>query len=170
VLSSIIGTYLVKGSKKDKDYNALKPINKGFYSSAAISITSFGLLSYFYLHNWRSFLSVFVGIVLAIVLDEITKHFTDGHFKPVKDIAKNAKTGSATLILKGMSYGFEVSVWQTLVIAITILASVVIHWGQPVVYVLYGVAMTGNIIKKFFPISRGFFSPISKEYLEPDKM
>ncbi len=143
VLSSIIGTYLVKGSKKDKEYNALKSINKGFYSSAAISITSFGLLSYFYLHDWRSFLSVFVGIVLAIVLDEITKHFTDGRFKPVKDIARNAKTGSATLILKGMSYGFEVSVWQTLVIAVTILASVVIHWGQPVVYVLYGVAMTG---------------------------
>jgi K(+)-stimulated pyrophosphate-energized sodium pump len=77
------------------------------------------------------------------VLDEITKHFTDGNFHPVKDIAKNAKTGAATLLLKGMSYGFEVAVWQTLVIAITILASVMIYYGQPITYVLYGVAMTG---------------------------
>jgi K(+)-stimulated pyrophosphate-energized sodium pump len=143
VLSSIIGTYLVKGSKKDKSNNALKSINKGFYSSAAISIAAFGVISYFYLHDWRSFLSVVVGILLAIVLDEITKHFTDGNFHPVKDIAKNAKTGSATLLLKGMSYGFEVAVWQTLVIAVTIFASVMIYYGQPVVYVLYGVAMTG---------------------------
>jgi K(+)-stimulated pyrophosphate-energized sodium pump len=143
VLSSIIGTYLVKGSKSDKSNNALKSINKGFYSSAAISITAFGILSFFYLHDWRSFLSVVVGIILAIVLDEITKHFTDGNFHPVKDIAKNAKTGAATLLLKGMSYGFEVAVWQTLVIAITILASVMIYYGQPITYVLYGVAMTG---------------------------
>ena len=143
VLSSIIGTYLVKGSKTDKSNNALKSINKGFYSSAAISITAFGILSFFYLHDWRSFLSVVVGIILAIVLDEITKHFTDGHYHPVKDIAKNSKTGSATLILKGMSYGFEIAVWQTIVIAVTIFASVMIYYGQPIVYVLYGVAMTG---------------------------
>ena len=143
VLSSIIGTYLVKGSKEGKENNALKSINKGFYSSAAISIAAFGILSFFYLHNWRSFLSVVVGIALAIVLDEITKHFTDGNYHPVKDIAKNAKTGSATLLLKGLSYGFEIAVWQTLVIGLTIFASVLIYNGQPVVYVLYGVAMTG---------------------------
>ena len=143
VLSSIVGTYLVKGSKSGKANNALKSINKGFYSSAAISIMAFGILSFFYLHDWRSFLSVVVGILLAIVLDEITKHFTDGSYHPVKDIAKNAKTGSATLLLKGLSYGFEIAVWQTLVIAVTILASLMIYWGQPIVYVLYGVAMTG---------------------------
>ncbi|MGV8093763.1 MAG: sodium-translocating pyrophosphatase [Mangrovibacterium sp.] len=143
VLSSIIGTYLVKGKKDDKNHNALRSINKGFYSSAAISIIAFGVVSYFYLHDWRSFLAVFVGIMLAIVLDEITKYFTDGHYRPVKDIAKNSKTGSATLLLKGMSYGFEIAVWQTIVIAITIFASVLIYYGQPVVYVLYGVAMTG---------------------------
>jgi K(+)-stimulated pyrophosphate-energized sodium pump len=143
VLSSIVGTYLVKGSKTDKSNNALKSINKGFYSSAAISIAAFGILSFFYLHDWRSFLSVVVGILLAIVLDEITKHFTDGHYHPVQDIAKNSKTGSATLILKGLSYGFEVAVWQTIVIAVTIFASIMIYHGQPIVYVLYGVAMTG---------------------------
>jgi K(+)-stimulated pyrophosphate-energized sodium pump len=85
VLSSIIGTYLVKGSKNSKDINALLSINKGFYSSAAISIFSFGLLSFFYLHDWRSFFSVVAGILLAIVLDEITKRFTDGNYRPVMD-------------------------------------------------------------------------------------
>jgi K(+)-stimulated pyrophosphate-energized sodium pump len=143
VFSSVIGTYLVKGNKNSPSHNALSAINKGFYSSAAISIILFGLVSYFYLHDWRSFLSVVVGIFLAISLDEITKRFTDGKFRPVRDIAKNSKTGSATLLLKGLSYGFEAAVWQTLVIAITIFASIMIYHGQPVTYVLYGVAMTG---------------------------
>jgi K(+)-stimulated pyrophosphate-energized sodium pump len=143
VFSSVIGTYLVKVNKNSQSHNALTAINKGFYSSAAISIALFGLVSFFYLHDWRSFLSVVVGIFLAISLDEITKHFTDGKFHAVKDIAKNSKTGSATLLLKGLSYGFEAAVWQTLVIAITIFASIMIYHGQPVTYVLYGVAMTG---------------------------
>ena len=143
VFSSVIGTYLVKVNKNSESHNALTAINKGFYSSAAISILLFGLVSFFYLHDWRSFFSVVVGIFLAISLDEITKRFTDGKFLPVREIAKNSKTGSATLLLKGLSYGFEAAVWQTLVIAITIFASIMIYHGMPVAYVLYGVAMTG---------------------------
>ncbi|HEX2927278.1 MAG TPA: sodium-translocating pyrophosphatase [Ruminiclostridium sp.] len=140
VLSSIIGTYLVRGSKKG---NALDSINKGFYTSAAISLCSFGLLAAFYMNEWRAFFSVAVGILLAIALDEVTKHFTDTKRRPVKDIASASKSGSATLILRGLAEGFESAVWQTLVIAVTIITSVLIYWGQDVHYVLYGVAMTG---------------------------
>lgn len=143
VLSSIIGTYLVKGTDNGKEKNAMSSINKGFYTSATISIISFLFISYFYMHEWRAFLSVGVGILLAVILDEITKYFTDVHYKPVREIAESSKTGSATLILRGLGSGFEASVWQTLVIAITILSSTLIYWGQPVSYVLYGVAMTG---------------------------
>jgi len=143
VLSSIIGTYLVKGKKDEKRGNAMASINKGFYSSAAISMVSFAFLAHYYMNEWRAFLSVGVGIILAIVIDEVTKYFTDTHYKPVQDIAVASKTGSATLILRGLAVGFEASVWQIIVIALTILAAVIIYWGWPVVYVLYGVAMTG---------------------------
>ncbi len=148
VLSSIIGTYLVRGEKKDKkgkaNNNAMSSINRGFYTSAAICVAAFLLIAHFYMNEWRAFFSVGVGILLAIVLDEITKYFTDTHYKPVKGIAAAAKSGgSATLILRGLAVGFEVAVWQTLVIAVTIISAVLIYWGQPVIYVLYGVAMTG---------------------------
>lgn len=143
VLSSIFGTYLVKGNKNEKKGNAMASINRGFYTSAAICVIAFAALAHFYMNEWRAFFSVGAGILLAIVLDEVTKYFTDTHYKPVKDIAGASKTGSATLILRGLAVGFEVSVWQVLVIAVTILGSVLIYWGQPVIYVLYGVAMTG---------------------------
>ena len=144
VLSSIVGTYLVKGSKKSKEQNAMSSINKGFYTSAGLCLISFFLLAHFYMHEWHAFLSVAVGILLAILLDEVTKYFTDTHYKPVKDIAAAAKSGgAATLILRGLAVGFEVSVWQTVIIAATILTSVLIYWGHDVIYILYGVAMTG---------------------------
>ena len=143
VLSSIIGTYLVKGDEQAKEGNAMSAINKGFYASAAISLSAFAILAVFYMHEWRAFASVGVGIALAIVLDEVTKHFTDTHYAPVKEIADASKTGTATLILKGLGIGFESAVWQTLVIAITIFSSVLIYNGFSIEYILYGVAMTG---------------------------
>ncbi len=144
VLSSILGTYIVKGDDENsKTGDAMGSINKGFYFSATISLIAFAFLAHFYMNEWRAFWSVGVGIALAIGLDELTKFFTDTHYKPVKDIAAASQTGSATLILRGLAVGFESAVWQTLVIAVTILASVIIYWGQDPVYVLYGVAMTG---------------------------
>ncbi|MDD5611198.1 MAG: sodium-translocating pyrophosphatase [Candidatus Omnitrophica bacterium] len=143
VLSSIIGTYLVRGGKEGKNNDAFASINRGFFASAGISMVAFLFLAHFYMHEWRAFFSVGVGILLAIVIDEITKYFTHTQHPPVKEIAHSSRTGSATLILRGLAIGFESSAWQFIVIAITILAAIVIYWGQPVVYVLYGVAMTG---------------------------
>ncbi len=142
VLSSIVGTYLVRG-KDDGTGDAMASINTGFYASAAISLAAFAVLAHFYMHEWSAFWSVGVGIALALALDELTKYFTDTHYKPVKEIAGATKTGSATLILRGLVVGFESAVWQTIVIAVTILASVIIYWGKDPVFVLYGVAMTG---------------------------
>ncbi len=141
VFASIIGTYLVRG--KGAKGNAMTAINRGFYTSAAICLAGFAVLAHFYMQEWRAFFSVGVGIILAIVIDELTKYFTDTHHKPVKDIAASAKTGSATLILRGLGIGYESSVYSVLVIAATILAAVFIYWGMPIQYVLYGVAMTG---------------------------
>jgi len=143
VFSSIIGTYQVRGRKDRKEGNAMAAINRGFYTSAALCFVSFAVVAHFYMHEWRAFLSVGVGIILAIVIDELTKYFTDTHYNPVKEISRSSKTGSATVILSGLSTGFESTVWAILVIALTIFSSVLIYRGQPVAYVLYGVAMTG---------------------------
>jgi K(+)-stimulated pyrophosphate-energized sodium pump len=56
VLSSIVGTYLVRGKKDGANDNALSSINRGFYSSAAISMVAFFFLAIFYMHEWRAFL------------------------------------------------------------------------------------------------------------------
>ncbi len=61
VLSSIIGTYLVKGKKGEEKGDALASINRGFYASAAISLVAFLFLAHFYMHEWRAFFSVAVS-------------------------------------------------------------------------------------------------------------
>lgn len=158
VLSSMIGTYVVRGGP-GKSGDAMAAIFKGFLSSAAISAALFFIAGFFYLNKpeldqwggwWRTPLAVGVGVLLAILIDRLTEYFTGTHTAPVNDIKKAADTGPATLILQGISVGFESSVWSAIVIALTIVASIFIMGTIPgldeggrVSFILYGVAMTG---------------------------
>ncbi len=172
VLSSILGTYAVK-DVPGKPGDAMAGIFKGFMTSAAISVVLFGIAGYFYLHApggagseelpggwWRTPAAVAVGVLLAICIDRLTEYFTGTHGAPVKSIRKASDTGPATLILNGISVGYESAVWTTLVIALTIAASIGIFGGIDVTpyvnpdkglsaewirftFILYGVAMTG---------------------------
>lgn len=155
VLSSIVGTYVVRGGP-GKGGDAMAAIFRGFLSSAAISAGLFFLAGFFYLQAselggwWRIPAAVGTGVLLAIVIDRLTEYFTGTHASPVRSIKKAADTGPATLILQGVSVGFESSVWSILVIALTIMSSVLIFGSIPgldgatrVTYILYGVAMTG---------------------------
>ncbi|OGC46473.1 sodium-translocating pyrophosphatase, partial [candidate division WWE3 bacterium RBG_19FT_COMBO_34_6] len=140
VLSSIIGTAFVKSRNNE---NPLKTINRGFYTSAGISVILFAFIAHFYMNEWRAFFSVVIGVILAIVIDNITGFFTDYEHTPVKKIAEQTKSGPATTILTGLSVGMESSVWSILVIAITIVGAIAIYSGFPPVYILYGVSLTG---------------------------
>lgn len=159
VLSSIIGTYFVRGGETGKSEDAMKAIFSGFLTSAMISAALFFIAGFFYLNTpemsqwggwWRMPTAVGVGVLLAILIDRLTEYFTGTHAAPVNDIKKAADTGPATLILNGVSVGFESSVWSVIVIALTIIASIFIFGTIPGVegaeratFVLYGVAMTG---------------------------
>jgi len=161
VLSSIISTYLVK-STSGKD--ALSAITRGFYSAAVLSAVLFAIFTVAYMHDpninsggiiWQPLAAVVIGVALAIIIDKVTAYFTDTEHEPVQDIARNTQTGPATTILSGLASGMESSVWAIIVIAGSILASVIIFGLFPITNgsgvqivdtftaVLYGVAMTG---------------------------
>jgi K(+)-stimulated pyrophosphate-energized sodium pump len=151
VLSSIIGTYLVRGGP-GKAGDAMRAIFTGFLSSAVISVVLFSAMAYVYMQDvpggwWRPALAVSVGVLLAIVIDRVTEYFTGSHGGPVRSIKQAADTGPATLILAGTSVGFESSVWGIIVIAASIFTSILIYGGvdpaHSAEFILYGVAMTG---------------------------
>ena len=154
VVSSIIGTYAVRGGP-GKSGDAMRAIFRGFLSSAAISVVLFGILGFLYMRQvpggwWRPFLATAVGVLLAIGIDRLTEYFTGSHSAPVREIRKATNTGPATTILSGIAVGYESSVWSILLIALTLMSSILIFGSIPgldaaqrVTFTLYGVAMTG---------------------------
>jgi len=156
VLASIIGVFAVKGEDR-ADLDPMQPINTGFRVSAVAATILFVIGSYLYFKGgvlipgpkgdvnyewWRFALCTFAGIVLAMVIGWLTEYFTSTEHKPVTEIAYNSRTGPATMIISGFSYGLESSVWSALAIAVTLLFSLAMFPGNALL-AAYGIALAG---------------------------
>lgn len=161
VLSSMIGTYAVRA--KNERENAMKAISRGYNLSAVLSIISFILLAVYFANDIRFFWATFAGIVLAILINYTTEHFTSIEKGLVREIAKSTTIGAATTILTGLAVGFESAVWAIVIIAATIAASALIFYGSGPLAIAYGVALAGigMLTLTGNTISMDVFGPIS---------
>jgi K(+)-stimulated pyrophosphate-energized sodium pump len=158
VFASIIGVFCVKGEDRE-NMDPMQPINRGFNISAIVAVILFGIGAFFHFGAgveipatdgsanvvypwWKFFLCTFFGIILAVVIGRMTEYFTSTEKKPVTEIAYSAKTGPATLIISGFSYGLESSVWSVVAISISLFCSILV-FGDNVLLAAYGVALSG---------------------------
>ncbi len=103
ILATIVGVFVVRAGKKDK--NAMAPINRGVWTAAILTIAGTAVVAGAYLHYWKAFYAVLTGVVLMLVASQITEHFTSTERGPVKEVAETARTGPATLTLSGLALG-----------------------------------------------------------------
>ena len=144
VVSTIIGTYFVSiWPEKMVKGDAFKAMDLSYDLSATISVTSFLILAQLYVQDLRVFAATAAGVFLAIGFNKITDHFTNPNKKRVDELARSSRAGSATEILEGLSMSFEATVWNLLIICLAIIASVFFFSGSSVVFVMYGIALSG---------------------------
>ncbi len=86
--------------------------------------------------------AVVIGIVLAGLILALTGYFTGTETRPVKDVGKTSLTGPATVILSGLSVGFESAVYTALVIGSAVFGAFLLGSGSIVVS-LFAVALAG---------------------------
>jgi K(+)-stimulated pyrophosphate-energized sodium pump len=155
VITSILGTYLVRARKGEK--HAMAPINRGFFTATLLSGVGFFGFAYYYVGKselvmergldpstvgWQVFWATVVGLVLAIGISKLTEYFTSEKQKPVHEIADSSITGHATNILSGIATGLESSVWAIISIVIAIFVSILIAGGDPKM-ALYLISLAG---------------------------
>ncbi len=116
ILATVIGVFVVRATKRDK--SAMAPINRGVWTAAALTIAGTAVVAGAYLHYWKAFFAVLIGVALMIVASAITEQFTSTERSPVREIAESARTGPATTTLAGIAIGLESSVWAIIAIAI----------------------------------------------------
>jgi K(+)-stimulated pyrophosphate-energized sodium pump len=160
IVASAIGVYLVRARQRDR--NAMAPINRGFWVAAALTVLAAGLVAGLYLHYMKAFYAVLAGVVLALVASQITEHFTSTERNPVHEIADSARTGPATITLAGISVGLESTVWAIIAIAVAIGVSVLLAHGN-VELALYLVSLSGIglLSTAGMVLSEDSFGPVS---------
>lgn len=132
VIASIVSTFFVRGKDGANPHNALKV---GTYVSSAAVLVGSALLSWFMFKDLRAFFAVTAGLVVGILIGEITEIYTSADYKHVKEIAKQSKTGPATTIISGLSVGMKSTAIPILCISLGILISYKF-------FGLYGIALS----------------------------
>jgi K(+)-stimulated pyrophosphate-energized sodium pump len=163
VVTAVIGVYITRAKPGE---GGLKAINRSFYISAIISAVLCVGAAFVYLPSSFDQLTgatdksvvtqaagmdprilasvaVIIGIVLAGVILWLTGYFTGTEHKPVKDVGDASRTGAATVILAGISIGFESAVYTALVISAAVYGAFVLG-GVSVTVALFAVALAGT--------------------------
>jgi K(+)-stimulated pyrophosphate-energized sodium pump len=89
-----------------------------------------------------AWVAVLIGIVLAALILALTGYFTGTETRPVKDVGKTSLTGAATVILAGLSVGFESAVYTALVIGAAVFGAFLLGSGSIIVS-LFAVSLAG---------------------------
>ncbi len=151
-LTAVIGVYLCRPRTGE---SGLVTINRAFYISAVIGAIGCVAVALAYLPSeWptedAADLSprmlaagaVLIGIVLAAAILALTGYFTGTEHKPVKDVGKSSLTGAATVILSGLSVGFESAVYTALVIGAAVYGAALLAGGS-MTLALFAVSLAG---------------------------
>jgi len=142
VFASFIGIKMVKGQEEMPD--PMKPINFGFWVSGILALIGVFIADKLYLAgDLRFFYACGAGVVLAVATLYLTNYYTHIDSTAVTETAYSTKTGVATMILSGLAFGLQSSVWAILLIGGGIGASLLIFQGGGLPMQMYGIALVG---------------------------
>jgi K(+)-stimulated pyrophosphate-energized sodium pump len=162
VVTAVIGIFVVAPRKGDR--SGMSAINRGFFTSAAISFLLVVGAAFLYLPDsfskltgvtdprilahggnprWLAIGAVLIGLVLASAIQLLTGYFTETNRKPVRDIGEATGGGAATVILSGVATGLESAVYSALLIGAAVYGGFLLGTGNATL-ALFAVALTGT--------------------------
>ena len=160
IIVSIIGTFMVSVKEGGDPQKAL---NIGEFGSAAIMVAVMYYLITTNLPNGLGdysamgiFYASIIGLAAGLGIGMITEHYTGTGTSPVKSVADQSITGSATNIIAGLGVGMQSTAIPTLIIAAAII-------GAHECAGLYGIAIAalGMLANTGIQLAVDAYGPIS---------
>lgn len=144
VVCSIVGTFFVRTKEGATQKQLLGALSRGTNLSAIlIALASFPVV-YFVLGKeyWTLYFAILAGLVAGVLIGQATEYFTSDSYNPTKKLAASSETGTATVIISGLSVGMLSTLFPILIIAVCVLIAYFVAGGAGNASLgLYGIAL-----------------------------
>jgi len=144
ILASIIGTFLVRTGENTEQKHLLRALRRGTYTSAILIALLAFPLTWFILgkENWTFYIAILAGLIAGVAIGAATEFFTSDSYRPTKKLAGSSKTGSATIIIGGVSLGMLSTAVPIVIVGACILVAYLVSGGvNAPAKGLYGIAL-----------------------------
>ncbi len=145
VVCSIIGTFFVRTKEGATQKQLLSALSRGTnFSAITIAIVALPLI-YWILgkENWKIYFAILAGLLAGVLIGKATEYFTSDGFKPTQNLAGTSETGTATIIIGGLSVGMLSTLMPIVIICVCVLVAFYVSNGANNASLgLYGIALS----------------------------
>ena len=120
LLASIIATFFVKTGENGDPQKAL---STGEYVATAIVVIVSLVMSYMLFGDMSAAIAVIAGLIVGVIIGNVTEYYTSADYNPVKKIGAQSETGPATTIISGLAVGMQSTAIPMLLICVGIVIS-----------------------------------------------
>lgn len=123
ILCSIIGSFFVRTKEDASQKSLLKSLRTGTYLAALLSAALAAPLTYYTVGSWGVYISILCGLIGGCAIGYFTEYYTSDTYKPTQKLAASSETGSATVIIGGLSLGMKSTMASILIVSAAVIIS-----------------------------------------------
>ncbi len=123
IVCSIFGSFLVKTKENATQESLLKSLRTGTYTAAILAAVLAAPLTYWILGSWGVYVAILCGLIGGCAIGYFTEYYTSDTYKPTQELAAASETGSATIIIGGVSLGLKSTMTSIIIVAVAVLVS-----------------------------------------------
>ena len=123
IVCSIIGSMLVRTRENATQSDLLRSLRTGTYFAAALAALLAAPLSWFVVKSCGVYAAILCGLVGGCAIGYFTEYYTSDTYPPTQRLAAASETGSATIIIGGLSLGLRSTMVSILIVAVSVLVS-----------------------------------------------
>ena len=144
IICSILGSFLVKTKENATQESLLKSLRTGTYTAAILAAVLAAPLTYVILGNMGVYVAILCGLIGGCAIGYFTEYYTSDTYKPTQELAAASETGSATIIIGGISLGLKSTMTSILIVAVAVIVSFFAAGGGSEFSLgLYGIGIAG---------------------------
>ena len=118
IFSAILGTFLVRTGEDADMGKLLWSLRTGILASGLLVLIGTGIAIYALGLDFKLFWVVLIGLVAGQIIGTSSEYYTSFEFNPTKQLAGQAETGPATVIIGGLGLGMLSTVIPGIVVVV----------------------------------------------------